>query len=247
MDALTLQLPLVALSGMLGSAHCLGMCGAISATMNLGARTVRASIARQTLWSLGRIFTYSFLGMVAGFATSRLTASQLVRSQGNAVVIQAIFAVAAGGLLIWQGLLATGWLKRRQTAGGQCLTASVFGQFLQGGSKTGVFIAGILTGFLPCGLVYSFLALAAATTSFWKGAVLMTAFGLGTTPVMIVAGAGLSVASLQLRQRLLKLAAICVLVTGILTTGRGIAFAVNISEHSPSEACPLCDQADRTP
>lgn len=244
MNPLVYELPLVFISGILGSAHCIGMCGAISAMMNLGTTGIGSALERQVLWSIGRVFTYSFLGMVVGFAGGRLTKTQFLSSQANVLTIQAIFAILAGVLLIIQGMIAAGWLYRNVKAG-SCLTATLFGKFLRGGSRTGVFIAGILTGFLPCGLVYSFLALAAASTSVWKGPLLMTAFGLGTIPVMLVTGAGLTVASMQLRQRLMKAAAICVLMTGLLTVGRGIGFATNATQESPEEACPLCEAAKR--
>lgn len=240
MNSLVYELPLVFTSGILGSAHCIGMCGPISATMNLGTTGVRSAVSRQVLWSSGRVFTYAFLGMVAGFAGARLTQSALLPSQSSMVQMQAGFAVLAGLLLMMQGLLATGWLRRKRARSGGCLTATIFGKFLHGGSSVNVLIAGMMTGFLPCGLVYSFLALAVSSASIWKGPLLMTAFGLGTVPVMLVTGAGLSLASLTRRQQLMKAAAICVLVTGILTMGRGIAFAANSAEEVPAEACPLC-------
>ena len=243
MNALFYELPLVFVSGVLGSAHCIGMCGAISAMMNVGTTGVGSALQRQMLWSAGRVFTYAFLGMVVGFAGARLTQSEFVSSQMNVVNIQAVFAILAGILLVVQGLIAVGWFRRKINAGGTCLTATVFGKFLRGGSRTGVFVAGILTGFLPCGLVYSFLALAAASTSVWKGPLLMIAFGLGTVPVMLVTGAGLTLASLKLRQRLMQAAAFCVLITGLLTIGRGIAFAANSTAQKPEEACPFCEAA----
>lgn len=238
MNSLIYELPLVFGSGVLGSAHCIGMCGPIAAMMNLGTSGVRSSLLRQTLWSGGRVFTYAFLGMVAGFAGAQLAGSEFLSSRANIVQVQAGFAVFAGVLLLFQGLLATGWIRRRQRSGGGCLTASVFGRFLQSGSAMMVFIAGIATGFLPCGLVYSFLALAAASASIWKGPLLMIAFGLGTFPVMLVTGAGLSMASLTRRRRLMKLAAVCVMMTGILTMSRGFAFAAQAAE--PETACPMC-------
>ncbi len=246
MNTLIYELPLIFVSGVLGSAHCIGMCGAISATMNLGTTGVRSALNRQMLWSIGRTFTYAFLGMVAGFAGGRLSESEFLTSQTSVVSIQAGFAILAGLLLVFQGMLAAGWLTRK-IKGSQagCLTASIFGKFLRGGSKTGVFVAGILTGFLPCGLVYSFLALAAASASVWKGPLLMLAFGLGTVPVMLLTGAGLTMASLKLRQRLMKVAAVCVIVTGALTVGRGIAFAANSTSETPEEACPFCAAAEK--
>jgi len=240
MNPLLYELPLVFTSGILGSAHCLGMCGPISATMNLGTDSLRGAAMRQTLWSSGRVFTYAFLGMVAGFAGARLTQSEFITSQTGIVRIQAAFAILAGALLMFQGLLATGWLKRKVTHGGSCVTSSVFAKFLRGGSSIMVFIAGIVTGFLPCGLVYSFLALAAASASIWKGPLLMVAFGLGTFPIMLVTGAGLTMTSLSVRRRLMKFAAVCVLITGALTMGRGLAFAAQSTAENPADACPLC-------
>ena len=141
MNALVYELPLVFVSGVLGSAHCIGMCGAISATMNLGTTGFRSALVRQLIWSTGRTFTYAFLGMVAGFGGARLTNSQFLGSQINVVGAQAGFAIIAGALLAVQGLLATGWFRRRQAGRGGCLTASIFGKFLKGGSRTGVFVA----------------------------------------------------------------------------------------------------------
>ncbi|MFY9254825.1 MAG: sulfite exporter TauE/SafE family protein [Fuerstiella sp.] len=252
MNSLVYELPLVFVSGVLGSAHCIGMCGAISATMNIGAKGIQGALIRQILWSIGRTFTYAFLGMLAGFSGARLTRSDYLSAQTSVINYQAAFAILAGLLLMMQGLIATGWIRRRKNIrqiGGQtsCLTASIFGSFLRGGSNVGVFVAGILTGFLPCGLVYSFLALAAATASVWKAPLLMTAFGLGTVPVMLVTGVGLTMASLKMRQRLMKAAAVCVLVTGVLAVGRGIAFAANSNSEKPQEACPFCAAKDSAP
>ena len=236
------ELPLIFLSGVLGSAHCIGMCGAISATMNLGTSGILAALGRQVLWSCGRIFTYAFLGLAAAFAGLRLSHSELVESQGVGIWIQAGFSTLAGGLLIIQGCLAAGLLRRRVSGGGSCPAAGLYGAFLRGGSATAAFVAGVLTGFLPCGLVYSFLALSAAGGSLWKGALVMTAFGLGTVPVMLVTGTGLSLASLTFRRRMMRLAAVCVMFTGLLTLGRGLAFARSVSSggDSTAEVCPFC-------
>jgi len=231
------ELSLIFISGVLGSAHCIGMCGGISATMNLGARTLPSAVMRQILWSSGRTLTYMFLGVAAA-----TVGAKLLRSQGNAVRLQAGFAVLAGILLVIQGLQAAGWLKWRVRRRPQspCVAASVFSQFFQGGSRVSAFLAGIATGFLPCGLVYSFLALAASSGHPGRGVAIMLSFGLGTFPVMLMTGAGLSLATLGLRRKLLKVAGICVLITGVLTTARGIAFAAGSSEKPASQSCPLC-------
>ena len=233
------ELALIFVSGVLGSAHCIGMCGGIAATMSLGTKSVAGAIMRQCCWSLGRTLTYMFLGVA-----SAAIGAKFLRSQGNTVWAQAMFAVVAGLLLIVQGLNAAGWLKWRvrRRSSLPCVTTTVFSQFFRGGSNIGVFIAGLLTGFLPCGLVYSFLALAASSGHVGKGVLIMLCFGLGTIPVMVITGAGLSMATINIRRRLIRIAGISVLVTGLMTTARGIAFASNLTskDTSATAACPLC-------
>ncbi len=237
------ELSMVFVSGFLGSAHCIGMCGGIAATMSLGTKSVTGAMLRQACWSLGRTLTYMFLGIAAAAVGARF-----LRSQSNAVWMQAMFAIIAGLLLAVQGLHAAGWLtwRVRRKANGPCVTRTVFSQFFKGGSSVSAFIAGIVTGFLPCGLVYSFLALAASSGSVAKGMLIMLCFGLGTIPIMLVTGAGLSIATIGIRQKLLRVAGISVLITGLMTTARGVAFAANIGTQTAAEACPLCPPGEQT-
>lgn len=246
------ELLLILVSGFLGSAHCIGMCGGLAATVSLGSRSVASGIARQLLWSSGRIVTYVFLGILtAAFGV------RFLRSQSDAVWLQSVFAIAAGLLLVTQGLLAVDWnlqsvVPRRwvrsnwlatrlpRRSGGACVTRKVFAQFLKGGSAAGAFVAGLFTGFLPCGLVYAFLALAVSTGSVFHSAAVMLSFGLGTLPVMLVTGTGFSMASIALRTKLLRLAAFCVIATGALTIARGMTFATSPADQSSVRACPLC-------
>ncbi len=68
--------------------------------------------------------------------------------------------------------------------------ASLFGAFLLAPGLGNAFFAGVFTGFLPCGLVYAFLALASATQNMFAGWLTMLAFGLGTMPIMVLTGLG---------------------------------------------------------
>lgn len=231
------EFSLIFISGVLGSTHCIGMCGGIAATMSLGSRSVTEAMLRQGCWSLGRTLTYVFLGVMAS-----AIGTKFLKSQDNAIWLQAMFAIVAGLLLIIQGLHAAGWLSWRVRRRSEipCVTRTVFSQFFRGGSSTGVFIAGLLTGFLPCGLVYSFLALAASSGSVAKGVLIMLSFGLGTIPVMLVTGAGLSLATIGIRRKLIRVAAVSVVVTGLMTVARGIVFAANGNEMTGVQSCPVC-------
>ena len=231
------EFSLIFVSGVLGSAHCIGMCGGIAATMSLGTRSVTEALLRQGCWSLGRTLTYMFLGVMAS-----AIGAKFLKSQGNAIWLQAMFAIVAGLLLIMQGLHAAGWLswRVRRRSGLPCVTRTVFSQFFRGGSSAGVLIAGLLTGFLPCGLVYSFLALAASSGSVAKGVLIMLCFGLGTIPVMLVTGAGLSMATTGIRRKLIRVAAVSVVVTGLMTAARGIVFAAHGEQTNSVQSCPVC-------
>lgn len=244
------ELSLVLLGGLLGSSHCLGMCGGFALTVGLGASHWRANLLRQFIYTLGRVSTYMFLGAVAGFAGWRLT-----RWPAGGVLIQAGLALLAGVWLIWQGLESSGlWrlvTRRRNPAAvgiPLCSAKSVLSAFLQSSRPQDTLVAGVLTGFLPCGLVYAYLALAASTTHPVWGALTMGLFGLGTAPLMISTGLGASVLSLAGRRNLLRIAALAVIVTGLLTLDRGLRFAAaQWGTSAPATACPYCEENSSEP
>ena len=203
-------LPLIFLGGLLGSAHCVGMCGGLRAVDRFGRARRPATSARQLVYSSGRIFTYAAIGAAVGYAGLRLAVD------APAVVhVQAVLAIAAGVLLVVHGLAAAGvvarvkakssaaWAQFRRpqaqlalpvlgqhTGGGGCLATSSLAAFLRSPGWGSVFLAGMLTGFLPCGLVYAYLALAASAADFVDGMLTMAAFGLGTVPLMVATGSG---------------------------------------------------------
>ncbi len=238
---MTGQLLLVLLSGMLGSAHCLGMCGGFAVLVGMPARSLRPLIVRQLAYSAGRIFTYSILGGLAGYVGVRLANSPLLP---KAINVAAVLSMACGIVLVVEGLRAAGVrLWRRSSAGsacGGCLSTGMFSAFLRSPGNLNAFLGGLLTGFLPCGLVYGFLALAAAERDPLRGLGIMAAFGLGTVPLMVIAGMGIAVMSLGTRRRLLRLAAVSVVVTGALTLFRGYGFLM-AGEPSAGQSCPFCN------
>ena len=251
----TLELSLVFVAGFLGSYHCIGMCGPLALALGSSRPELAMNTTRQLIYSVGRIFTYAFLGSVAGYAGLRLTRANALSPTGqewlaqsgstSLVNIQAWLAVVAGILLIIFGLMTTGILpKRSAKAGGgiTCLAATWLKTFLTSPSPVNVFLAGVFTGFIPCGLVYIFLAKAASTASVPVGAATMVAFGFGTVPLMVLTGCGGSLLGHVTRARLMKVAAWCIVVTGAISVARG---AVNLDQSegdSTPPACPLCDE-----
>ena len=231
-----IELPFVFVAGLLGTAHCIGMCGPFTIAIGGRAKSLSHNVARQAWYSAGRIFTYAFLGGAAGFGGWRL--AQMFPGLVN---LPAILAIAAGGFLIYQGLAALKLLPKRMTVGHTtCLAAGMFKTFLTGKSSTQVFLAGLLTGFLPCGLLYGMLALAASTRNVGWGALLMACFGLGTTPLMMLLGSGSSLLTFASRKYLYQAAAWCVVVAGVVSLARGFGF-IQIDGVMAGSGCPMCD------
>ena len=229
-----IELPLIFVAGILGSAHCLGMCGGFALAVGGRATTWQENAARQFLYTSGRVFTYAVLGAIAGYSGLRVT------SQFPALLsLPAVLSLVAGGVLIYQGLLAAGWLPQQGLAGQPaCVASSLFASFITGPSWLQAFLAGVFTGLLPCGLLYGMVALAASTRAILPGMAVMMIFGLGTAPAMVLAGFSRNLLGLAWRKPLFKLAAICLIVTGAVSMTRG---ATLLLAPSPSSAaCPFC-------
>lgn len=229
------ELFLTFVGGALGSSHCLGMCGGFALALGANAVAWRVNLARQLLYSLGRISTYSFAGAVAGYGGLRL-----INGLPTSINAQATLALGAGLLLLYEGLRAAGAFSRcRSLSTHTCLGPGFFGPLLTGHSWSGTFLAGVFTGFLPCGLVFAFLSLAATSGNMLTSAARMAAFGAGTAPLMVLAGLGGTALSLAARRSVLRLAGCCVTVSGAISVARGITFlfAANGASHV---GCPLC-------
>lgn len=228
----------IACGGLLGSSHCIGMCGGFAVMLGLHRPTWRQNLVGQLIFSLGRLASYGTLGGIAGYAGGTLS------SRVPAVIpVPAILSIVAGLFLLWQGAQAVGLFGRKTgaAAGTGCLFGSLYSTLLKHPALRNVFSAGVFTGLLPCGLVYAFVSLAASQGDLLRGALTMIVFGAGTIPLMVLTGMGAMLLNVAMRQRLWRLAACSVMLTGLLTIGRGIGF-LQAAERPPAERCPFCSQ-----
>lgn len=236
-----IEWPWLFVAGLLGSSHCLGMCGGFALALGSGAPSAAANLRRQSAYSLGRIFTYASLGAAAGYGGWRLA-----KWAPLGIDIAAWLAIAAGLVLVVQGLAAAGWWPKRRVTGAPtgCPGPTLFASLMSLPGPWRPFLAGVFTGFLPCGLLYGMLALAASTHHWQAGLVTMALFGAGTVPVMVLTGLGGSLLSFSARQRLWKVAAWCLVVAGTVSVARGAAVLFQ-PNGSSTTACPLCHPAPR--
>lgn len=186
----------MALAGLLGSGHCLAMCGGIAGALGLAA-AAHPTWQRVLLFNGGRVLGYALLGLVAGLLSAGLgTLTGFIWLR-----------LAAGLLLILLGLqLLT---DRPLLAPLERLGARFWrriapraGPGFVGGSRAGMLALGMLWALLPCGLVYTALAAALTSGGALPGAATTLAFGLGTLPAMGAAtlGGGALVRGLRSRK-----------------------------------------------
>lgn len=171
--------------GLAGSVHCVGMCGGIAAATGarLGTAGGPAAMSRGVVFNVGRVLSYAALGGLVGALAGAAVGQFPVRPLVIALRLLAALLMLAMGVSLLSGrdLLSLERLGGRLWARLRPLAGRALG--LPGPLRFGAL--GLLWGFLPCGLVYSALALAAVAGSAAAGAATMVAFGAGTLPSML--------------------------------------------------------------
>ncbi len=173
--------------GLLGGAHCVGMCGGIVGALAVGLPDTRRRWPILLAYNGGRIASYTLAGALMGalgFFFSGLLPVQLAQ--------RALLSLA-GLFLVLMGLYLAGWsnLLVHVEQLGELLWRRIepMGRGLIPVRSTGQgFALGLVWGWLPCGLVYSALVWTLASGSALEGAALMLAFGLGTLPNLLLMG-----------------------------------------------------------
>ncbi len=164
--------------GLLSGGHCLGMCGPLVLALPVSKSLVWVSIFYRVIYNLGRIFTYSILGAIAG----ALAAAIPLQVWQNRV------AVFAGLLLVLIALaqifahIRLGFLSRLHGYAVKTLSP-----FLKNAGRGRFFLLGMLNGILPCGMVAAALLVSIAAESLLGGVAYMAIFGAGTFPLMLIA------------------------------------------------------------
>ena len=158
------------LAGLIGSPHCIAMCGGFAAACS---RTHGGAIA----WHLGRLTTYAGLGSVAALLGRALPGPPWVSAAVSAVLL-VWFAGALAGLLPEPRLAIPG-------------VGGTMTRLLSRDAPASRYLFGMANGLLPCGLVYAALALPVALGNVPLGALAMVLFGLGTVPALAMLAAGL--------------------------------------------------------
>ncbi len=206
--------------GLLGGAHCAGMCGGIVGALTFGLpEKIRnhftSTLPYQLGYNLGRITSYVGAGAIMGGL------GMLLAEVVPIYPVQQALLVIAALFMILLGLYLGGWwmgLARIERLGGRLWTRiEPFARRLLPVRSPGqAWMLGLVWGWIPCGLVYSMLVWTVSAGSVLKGAGLMLAFGVGTLPNLFAMGmvAG-SLAHWSRDIRVRRLAGVLVIAFGV--------------------------------
>jgi len=211
--------------GLFGSVHCIGMCGGIVTTLTFNSQTEKSTtkLNRYLLaYNSGRILSYSLAGLLVALIGSQFIA-QLPEPQNISRYLNA-------AVLILLGLYLADWwriLTLLERAGSYVwrIIQPLGKNLLPVKNSRHAFLLGMLWGWLPCGLVYSTLALSLTSPTIWQGSLIMLVFGLGTLPMLLLMG-HLAEQLNQWRQKVWVRR-----IAGLLLIGFGISFLLMPHQH----------------
>ncbi len=178
--------------GLLGGAHCAGMCGGIVGALAFGLpekirNNLTSTLIYQVGYNFGRITSYVIAGgIMGGLGMLLAEVIPIYPVQQGLLLLAAVF-------MILLGLYLGGWwmgLARIESLGGALWSKiePFARRLLPVRTPAQSWILGLVWGWIPCGLVYSMLVWTVSAGSVAKGAGLMLAFGLGTLPNLFAMG-----------------------------------------------------------
>ncbi|MGB5647810.1 MAG: sulfite exporter TauE/SafE family protein [Muriicola sp.] len=215
------------LLGLMGSLHCVGMCGPIAFMLPLD-REDKFKMSMQVLvYHLGRMGAYALLGLAFGFFGKGL---YLFGAQQYLSIGMGILMILA--MVIPQKKLNTFRISKpvyRLISG----LKSRLGTLLKKRTADTFVTIGFLNGFLPCGLVYMALFASIAMASPLEGSLYMVLFGIGTIPLMTSAAFLGKLLKTPARKRIRQLIPIFVVLVGILFILRGLGLGIPYVSPKP--------------
>lgn len=200
-------------TALLGSGHCIGMCGGLVTALGLSADGRKAGLGFHLLYNLGRTLTYTLLGMTVGWVGSALAYKEILHGVTRYLLIGSDLLVILAGLgtagaFTWLNLTK---LEFSGPFDGMIRTTRALRHWPPALSALPL---GILFGFLPCGFLYAMILTAGQSADPAQGSLIMLAFGLGTIPALFFVGGAAHILTAGKRMWMFRIAGILVAVMG---------------------------------
>ena len=227
------------MAGLLGSGHCLGMCGALVSGYFMKAGPTRTYLP-YFAYQFSRIFVYTMVG----FAAASL--GVVLVSSGIFGKLQSLLQMMIGSIVIILALGILGWIPWQGSI--KLIPMNVlrkgYAKANTKGPIIGASIAGLLNGLMPCPLTFAMAVKATSATTIAEGGALMLTFGAGTLPMMLFVSVAFGKMSAHFRGMMLKSAALIMIAMGCNTVYMGLTFYVEENFHHRNFLHDLKDKID---
>ncbi|MFI0428116.1 sulfite exporter TauE/SafE family protein [Mariniflexile sp. HMF6888] len=213
--------------GLLGSFHCVGMCGPIAFMLPVNRTSAYKKLSQITIYHSGRLLAYSIIGLVFG----------LVGKSFYLFGFQQQLSIAIGILMIAFVIIPQHTLSKYNVSKPIykliSKVKSALGSALKKKTADTFLTIGFLNGFLPCGLVYMAVFAAIASGNALNGSLYMAIFGMGTIPLMTTAIYFSHFLKGNMRQKIQKAIPVFVVLIGILFILRGLGLGIPYISPAP--------------
>lgn len=206
----------VFVASLLGSLHCVGMCGPFALLAGTNAPG-KSSVGPTLAYSLGRLVSYTMVGLVFGLLGMAINRGTAIGDwQQTATYVAGGLMVIVGGIALAR-ILGLSIPLPKAFAPVQRLLQKGFQRTKGMQPFPRALTIGALTSLMPCGWLYTFAITSAGTGSPIWGGILMATFWAGTVPIMVALMLGFNKISLSLQKQIPALMAVLVIVVGIFT------------------------------
>ncbi len=218
--------------GLIGSFHCIGMCGPIVVALPLKKHNLGSKLYGAMLYNSGRVITYSILGILFGMLGRgiRLAGFQ----QWTSVFLGAAMIVSVLFPFVFREKITIGRLFGGFTARLITRLRKLFADR----SYFSLLMIGLLNGLLPCGLVYVAIAGAINSGTVGSGTVFMMLFGIGTIPLLLTATLASDAIGQRIRSKMQRVVPYFVFLLGVLFILRGLSLGIPYISPTTEKLAP---------
>lgn len=213
--------------GLLGSLHCIGMCGPIAFMLPVDRTNSFKKVSQIAVYHIGRLIAYSIVGLVFGLIGKSLYIFGIQQQLSIAIGVIMIVLVIIPYKIIGKYNLSKPLNKLISKV------KSNLGQALKKKTADTFLTIGFLNGFLPCGLVYMAVFGSVATGSLLEGSIYMLLFGIGTIPLMTSAIYLGKFLNHTIKKRIQKAVPLFIVIIGALFILRGLGLGIPYLSPSP--------------
>lgn len=208
------------LMGLLGSVHCIGMCGPLVMALPISHKTSSQKITAIFLYHLGKIISYGLLGVLFGLFGSQFP---IFSFQKNISIVIGITMLV---YVIYVFVLRSKHLYFNFFSPLNNFVVKYLSILFKSKSVVSFLLIGMLNGLLPCGMIYLALSSSMATQNVLNGGLLMAFFGLGTLPALLMVAIGGQYMGFAFRKKIQNLLPVFIFGMGVLLILRGLNLGI---------------------